>query len=205
LVSEKKLPMEPKITYEAGQSHLDQEELAGLKLVGIKDWTEILNQESKGIAKTVVWTEKNQFSTEKIFTELFIREIHKRMFGEVWTWAGKYRLSNKTLGVEKGLISKELKQLFNNIKFWIESESYDADEITIRFIHRLMQIQCFSNGNARHAKLMADIVIENVFNGDIFTWGESLNDPKLQREKFLEALKKADKGKMEDLVKLARL
>ena len=197
--------MEPKITYEAGQSHLDQEELAGLKLVGIKDWTEILNQESKGIAKTVVWTEKNQFSTEKIFTELFIREIHKRMFGEVWTWAGKYRLSNKTLGVEKGLISKELKQLFNNIKFWIESESYDADEITIRFIHRLMQIQCFSNGNARHAKLMADIVIENVFNGDIFTWGESLNDPKLQREKFLEALKKADKGKMEDLVKLARL
>ena len=197
--------MEPKITYEAGQSHLDQEELAGLKLVGIKDWTEILNQESKGIAKTVVWTEKNQFSTEKIFTELFIREIHKRMFGEVWTWAGKYRLSNKTLGVEKGLISKELKQLFNNIKFWIESESYDADEITIRFIHRLMQIQCFSNGNARHAKLMADIVIENVFNGDIFTWGESLNDSKLQREKFLEALKKADKGKMEDLVKLARL
>jgi len=197
--------MEPKITYEAGQSHLDQEELAGLKLVGIKDWTEILNQESKGISKTVVWTEKNQFSTEKIFTELFIREIHKRMFGEVWTWAGKYRLSNKTLGVEKGLISKELKQLFNNIKFWIESESYDADEITIRFIHRLMQIQCFSNGNARHAKLMADIVIENVFNGDIFTWGESLNDPKLQREKFLEALKKADKGKMEDLVKLARL
>jgi len=197
--------MEPKITYEAGQSHLDQEELAGLKLVGIKDWTEILNQESKGISKTVVWTEKNQFSTDKIFSELFIREIHKRMFGEVWTWAGKYRLSNKTLGVEKGLISKELKQLFNNIKFWIESESYNADEITIRFIHRLMQIQCFSNGNARHAKLMADIVIENVFNGDIFTWGESLNDPKLQREKLLDALKKGDKGKMEDLMKLARL
>jgi len=197
--------MEPKLDYQAGQSHLDQEEIAGLKIAGIKDWSEILTSESKSIAKVVIWTEKNQFTTEKIFTELFIREIHKRMFGDVWQWAGKYRLSNKTMGVEKSLISKELKQLFNNIKFWIESESYNADEITIRFIHRLMQIQCFPDGNARHAKLMADIVIENVFNGDIFTWGESLDDPKLQREKLLDALKKADKGRMEDLVKLARL
>lgn len=197
--------MEPKLVYEAGQSHLDKEELEGLKLSGIKDWKEIIAHESKSISKTITWTEKNQFSTEKIFSELFIREIHKRMFGDVWSWAGKYRLSNKTMGVEKTLISKELKQLFNNIKFWIESESYDPDEITIRFIHRLMQIQCFPDGNARHAKLMADIVIEHVFNGDIFTWGESLNNPKLQREKFLDALKKADKGKMEDLIKFARL
>jgi fido (protein-threonine AMPylation protein) len=109
------------------------------------------------------------------------------------------------MGVEKALISKELKQLFNNIKFWIESESYDPDEITIRFIHRLMQIQCFPDGNARHAKLMADIVMEHVFNGDGFTWGSSLQNPSLAREKFLEALKKADKGKMEDLLKIARL
>jgi len=197
--------MEPNVVYETGQSHLDSEELAGLKITGIKELSDVLPFESKNIAKATVWSEKNQFGSDKIFTEIFIREIHKRMFGDVWQWAGKYRLSNKSMGVEKSLISKELKQLFSNTKFWIESESYNPDEIAIRFMHRLMQLQCFPGGNARHAKLMSDIVIEHILNGEIFTWGESLNDPKLAREKFLDALKKADKGKMDDLLKIARM
>lgn len=196
--------MELKLVYKTGQSQLDQEELAGLKITSCSNADDIEIQESKSILKAIAWTEKNMFSPDKIFTEVFIKEIHKRMFGDVWTWAGKYRLSNKSLGVDKSLISSEVKQVISNTRFWIESESYDTDEIAIRFMHRLMQVQCFSGGNARHAKLMADVVIEHVLNGDVFTWGASLNNSELAREKFLDALKKADKGKMDDLIKFSR-
>ena len=197
--------MELKTAYYPGQAQLDHEELAGLKLQGIKDLTEVIPYETKNILKASTWAEKNLFGPEKIFTELFIKEIHKRMFGDVWDWAGKYRLGNKTMGVDFKLIRQELKQLFSNTMFWIENENYQPDEIAIRFMHRLMQIQCFPGGNARHARLMADIVIEHVLNGDIFTWGKTLNNAELAREKFLDALKKADKGKMDELLKIARL
>jgi Fic-DOC domain mobile mystery protein B len=197
--------MELKTVYQPGQAQLEKEELGGLKITGITILSEVLPHETKNITKATTWAEKNQFGPEKIFTEPFLKEIHKRMFCDVWDWAGKYRLGNKTMGVDFKLIRQELKQLFSNTMFWIENESYDPDEIAIRFMHRLLQIQCFPDGNARHAQLMADIVSEHILNGEIFTWGSSLNDPKQAREKFLDALKKADKGKMDDLLKIARI
>lgn len=92
----------------------------------------------------------------------------------------------------------------SNTRFWIEDESYTMDEIAIRFSHRLMQIQAFPDGNARHARIMGNVILEHLLNSEIFTWGESIPDPKKNREAFLEALRKADKGKMDELLKFAR-
>jgi Fic-DOC domain mobile mystery protein B len=195
---------ELKIIYIEGQNHLSEEDIAGLKLTDLTNYSDIKLAEEKGVAKTTAWVEKNYFKSERIFTEAFIKEIHKRMLGEVWHWAGKYRLANKNLGVDKLKISSELKQLMSNTKFWIEDESYTMDEIALRFAHRLMQIQAFPDGNARHAKIMANVILEHLLNSEIFTWGESIADPIKNREKFLDALKKADKGKMDELMKFAR-
>ena len=195
--------MELNLDYKIGQTPLDPTELAGLKLKSIKTAEELEIQEHKGISKTQTWLDKNNFDSDKIFTELFLKEIHKRMFGDVWNWAGKYRLVNKTRGVEKGLISKEIKQVFSNSLVWIESESYEPDEIAIRFMHRLVQIQCFPNGNARHAKLMADIIIEHIFYGEAFTWGENYSKDEA-RTKFISCLQKADKGDIKGLLAFAR-
>lgn len=190
--------------YIEGQAHLDEEELGGLKIGDLNTILAIKELEDKGIAKTVAWTEKNYFKAERIFTEAFIKEIHKRMFGEVWNWAGKFRLSNKNLGVDKIKISSEIKQLISNTRFWIEDETYTPDEIAVRFAHRLMQIQCFPDGNARHARIMTDVILEHLLNHEIFTWGESIPDPDKNRETFLDVLRKADKGKMDELLKFAR-
>lgn len=196
--------MSIELIYIEGQNQLNEEELSGLKIEGLKSYSDIHDAEEAGIKKTVAWVEKNYFKPEKIFTEAFIKEIHKRMFADVWNWAGKYRLANKNLGVDKIKISSELKQLMSNTKFWIEDESYDMDEIAVRFAHRLMQIQAFPDGNARHAKIMANVILEHLLNSEIFSWGESIPDPEKNRAEFLEALRKADKGKMDDLLKFAR-
>ncbi|MBI3135587.1 MAG: mobile mystery protein B [Bacteroidetes bacterium] len=196
--------MELKITYVEGQNQLNEEELNGLKLTELTTYAEICTAEERGIAKTTAWVEKNYFKAEKIFTEAFLKEIHKRMLSEVWLWAGKFRLHNKNLGVDKIKISSELKQLMSNTRFWIEDESYTMDEIALRFAHRLMQIQPFPDGNARHAKIMANVILEHLLNSEIFTWGESITNPEKNREAFLDALRKADKGKMDDLLKFAR-
>lgn len=196
--------MDSALKYIEGQSMLHAEELAGLKNPELRSYAEINEAEAPAIAKTIAWVEKNYFKSERIFTETFLKEIHKRMFSEVWTWAGKFRTVNKNLGVDKIKISSELKQLMSNTKFWIEDESYTMDEIAIRYAHRLMQIQPFSDGNARHAKIMSNVILEHLLNSEIFTWGESIPDPAKNRAAFLDALRKADKGKMDDLLKFAR-
>lgn len=195
--------MELKLTYIEGQHELNDEELNSLKTPGLSH-EEILDAEAKGVAKTTAWVEKNYFKPDRIFTEAFLKEIHKRMLGDVWMWAGKFRLHNKNMGVDKIKISSELKQLMSNTRFWIEDESYTMDEIALRFAHRLMQIQPFPDGNARHAIIMGNVILEHLLNSEIFTWGESITDPAKKRAAFLEALRKADKGKMDDLLRFAR-
>lgn len=195
--------MEIKFNYKTGQTPYDDSELEGLKLKNIKSQEELEANELKGIVKTKAWLDKNNFESEKIFTEPFLKEIHKRMFGDVWSWAGKYRSINKTRGVEKTLIAKEIKQAISNTLLWIESESYEPDEIAIRFMHRLMQIQCFPNGNAKHAKLMADIIVEHIFYGDAFSWGRKYGEAD-NYAKFISCLQNADKGKIKDLLLFAR-
>ena len=82
------------------------------------------------------------------------------MLGEVWTWAGAYRTTGKNIGVDPAQIRMELLSLFDDTKYWIENSTYPIDEIAIRFHHRLVAIHPFANGNGRHARLMADHLIQ---------------------------------------------
>ena len=106
-----------------------------------------------------------------LITEDFLKAVHKRMYGNVWAWAGAFRKTNKNIGVDKWQIATELKTLLGDTLYWINNNTYPPEEITIRFKHRLVSIHCFPNGNGRHSRLMADIVIEKVFKQPIYTWG----------------------------------
>jgi len=98
-------------------------------------------------------------------------KLHKRMFGKVWNWAGHLRQKDKNIGVPFWQIEMDLKNLCDDVKAWIENESYFHDEMGVRFHHRLVSIHLFPNGNGRHARLMADLLIENVLGQPRFTWG----------------------------------
>lgn len=127
------------------------------------------------------------------------------MYGEVWKWAGKFRTSEKNLGVPHYLISTELKRLLDDAQYWIFNAIFSPDEIAIRFKHRLVCIHCFPNGNGRHSRVMADLIIEKIFSLPLFTWGHSpLSEHDSARAKYLAALKKADLHDYQELMDFAR-
>jgi Fic-DOC domain mobile mystery protein B len=127
------------------------------------------------------------------------------MYGTVWVWAGEFRKTNKNIGVDKWQIPTELKYLLDDVKFWYANNTYHPDELAIRFKHRLVSIHCFANGNGRHSRLMADIIIEKIFKQPVFTWGAAnLVKQSDTRTAYLNAIRAADKGDFKLLIEFAR-
>lgn len=128
------------------------------------------------------------------------------MYSDVWKWAGKFRTTNKNIGVDKHEIGSYLKNLLDDCAYWIEHHTYSDDEIAIRFKHRIVSIHCFSNGNGRHSRLIADIIIKHIFGKPNFTWhSTNLKVYDNPRKEYLDALKEADAGNIHALVKFARM
>jgi Fic-DOC domain mobile mystery protein B len=191
--------------YIYGQTPLSEEEKVGLLIKSITTRGELDELEQLNIEKAVEWTLENKFSKEKILSEDFIKLVHKKMLGNVWEWAGKFRRSEKNIGVEWIRIGVELKMLLDETKYWIENNTYSSDEIAIRFKHRLVNIHCFPNGNGKHSRLMADIIIESVFGKKVFTWNISnLVKPDNVRKEYINSIRQADNGSIEPLLEFAR-
>lgn len=193
------------LEYIDGQTPLDEDEKEGLLIPTIATRGELDEFEQNNIEQAILWTLSRSFKAENVFTEAFIRNVHVRMYGNIWAWAGEFRKSNKNIGVDKWQISTELKTLLDDVKFWHDNSTWPPDELAIRFKHRLVSIHCFPNGNGRHSRLMADIVIGKIFRQPVYTWGAaSLVRQSNQRTAYLTAVKAADKGNMLPLIDFAR-
>jgi Fic-DOC domain mobile mystery protein B len=126
------------------------------------------------------------------------------MLGEVWRWAGKFRVSERNLGIAFYEIPVALRQLLDDTKAWIEYRTYPPDEIAVRFHHRLVQIHAFPNGNGRHARLMTDLLVMGL-GGERFSWGSAnLQDADAVRQRYIAALEAADNHDITPLLAFAR-
>jgi Fic-DOC domain mobile mystery protein B len=193
------------LEYINGQTPLDEDEKEGLLLPTIATRGELDEFEQQNIEQAVQWTLMRNFKQQAVFSEEFVREVHWRMFNNVWAWAGEFRKTNKNIGVDKWQVSIELKILLDDVIYWIEHNTCSPDEIAVRFKHRLVTIHCFPNGNGRHSRLMADIIIEKIFKRPVFSWGAStLLAEGGSRAAYLKALKSADNGDYSLLLAFAR-
>lgn len=193
------------LRYIYGQTPLEEDEKEGLLIESITTRGELDEFEQLNIIQAVEWTLSRKLDREYILSEGFIRELHRRMFGDVWSWAGTFRKSNKNIGVDKTLISTSLKQLLENAKIWIDKSVYSEDETAVRLKHGIVNIHCFPNGNGRHSRLMADVVIAHIFNRPVFTWGQKdLVRQNVVRRSYFDALKEADNGNIKPLTEFAR-
>ncbi|RYG07550.1 MAG: mobile mystery protein B [Chitinophagaceae bacterium] len=191
------------LQYGPGQTPLSEEEKGGLLISGVSQHGELDEHEQLNIEQAVLWSLSKK-KAENILSEQFIKLLHKKMFGTVWDWAGTFRKSEKNIGIKWINITIELKKLLLDVLFWIENNTYVPAEIAIRFKHRLVCIHCFPNGNGRHSRLMADILLTALDNG-VFTWGQSkMNNPDNVRKEYISALKKADNGNIEPLISFAK-
>ena len=126
------------------------------------------------------------------------------MFGNVWKWAGKYRTSGKNIGVDPYKITTELQELLDSAAYWIEHETYDPTEIAARFHHKLVYIHPYPNGNGRHSRMAADLLLRSM-GQETFTWGsQSLTSPEETRLEYIAALRAADGHDYKKLIKFVR-
>lgn len=191
--------------YEDGQTPLNEEEKEGILIKSITTHGELDEHEQLNIEKAIEWIIGLKLEKERILTEEFIKTLHKKMLGKVWRWAGEFRRSEKNIGVKWINIGIDLRTLLDDTKFWIENKTFPPDEIAIRFKHRLVNIHCFPNGNGRHSRIMADIIIESVFGETIFTWNHSnMVKANETRAEYIKSIREADKGNIERLINFAR-
>ena len=191
--------------YVDDQTPLDEDEKEGLLIGTITTRSDLDQFEQLNIEKAVAWSIHINFNKNSLFTEDFIKALHMRMFGEVWEWAGSYRRSNKNIGVDWIKIGVELKLLLDDTVYWIDNKTFDPDEIAIRFKHRLVKIHCFPNGNGRHSRMMADLIISSVYGKEVFSWKSStMVKPDETRKEYITAIQLADQGDIKPLLQFAR-
>lgn len=179
-----------KFNYSPRATPLDPDEIEGLIPTHIQIQGQLNAWELQNILEGEQWAfgrrHKDLLSIE------FVCGFHKRMFGNTWRWAGKFRTTEKNIGVDPAQIASELKKLCGDVAYQVEHGSYPLDEIAARFHHRLTWIHPFPNGNGRHARTITDVFL--VARGaPRFTWGEDdLVAAGETRKRYIEALRAAD-------------
>jgi Fic-DOC domain mobile mystery protein B len=193
--------MTAQLDYPPGATPLDADELASLIPGHINTQGELNEWEQLNIVQGEQWARKQR---KEILSEGFLRQLHKQMFGETWKWAGEFRKSDKNIGVDWLHIGVELKKLFDDVRYQVEHCTFPADEIAVRFHHRLVAIHPFPNGNGRHARMMADLLVERL-GRPRFSWGSrSLVDAGETRLNYIAALQTADARDIAPLLAFAR-
>ena len=189
------------LDYPPGATPLDADELASLIPNHITTQGELNEWEQLNIVQGELWAYKQR---KEILNEGFLRQLHKQMFGETWTWAGEFRKSDKNIGVDWLHIGIEVKKLLDDVRYQVEHGTFPADEIAVRFHHRLVVIHPFPNGNGRHARMFADLLVERL-GRPRFTWGSrSLVEASETRQNYIAALQAADARDITSLLAFAR-
>ena len=184
--------MIPNLNQSPGNTPLNEEELAGI-IPALAAREELNEWERKNILEANEWAlNPRVLKRHDPLIEPYLRELHRRMFNRTWKWAGRYRKSNKNLDVPFHQIMNNLAALLGDTHNWLDHDTFDLDEIAVRFHHRLVSVHAFSNGNGRHARLVADVIV--VKNGrERFTWGaRTLMDAGPTRAEYIRCLQAAD-------------
>ncbi len=88
------------LEYIEGQTPLEQEEMDGLLISTSATRGELDEFEQHNIEKAIMWSLNRSFKADIIFNERFIRKLHTQMYGDVWSWTGEFRKTNKNIGMD---------------------------------------------------------------------------------------------------------
>lgn len=173
-----------------GQTPLDPDEVAGLKPRHIATQGELDEWEAHNILKASRWIARQK--KLDVLNDHFCRELHVKMFDDTWKWAGTFRKSDKNIGCDWTQIAVNLRQLLDNMAYWLEHNVFPPEEVAVRFHHRLVWLHAFPNGNGRHARLMTDCLLRQCGLAP-FSWGRgNLVTANEVRQRYIQALRAAD-------------
>jgi Fic-DOC domain mobile mystery protein B len=183
-----------------GGTPLDPDELEGLKFRHINTRGELDELEQVNIEDGLLWLTRRRKTD--ILTEQFMRALHHRLFGDIWKWAGQFRLTEKNIGIDPVQIGMQLQMLLDDARYWADHGTFLPLEAAARFHHRLVQIHPFPNGNGRHARIAADSYLSECFNHTPIDWaaGHDLQNSSVRRDAYIAALRTADAGDVAPLL-----
>lgn len=177
-----------------GATPLTEAELQGLRLP-LLTRSELNLAEAQNIGSAVSWVFSRRLRPASVTSETWLANLHKRMYGEVWTWAGQYRTADRNLGVPHWQIRVDMRNLEADVHTWLAETSsgrFGNDECAVRFGYRLVAIHPFPNGNGRWSRLASDALIV-ALGGRQFTWGgTALVGSSTLRRNYITALQTAD-------------
>ncbi len=178
-----------------GATPLHPDELGGLKHRHVTTRVQLDELEQVNIQSGMAWAARQRGD---VLRDAFAVTLHKRLFGEVWDWAGSFRTTGKNIGVDPIRIGVELRMLMDDARYWVDHKTYPPVEAAIRLHHRMVLIHPFANGNGRHARIMADTVLTRVYKVAPIDWagGYDLQQMNERRTAYIAALKAADRGDM---------
>jgi Fic-DOC domain mobile mystery protein B len=181
-----------KFEYAPCATPIDLNEAAGLIPAHLTLQRELNEYEEANILEATEWLLARRRGDP--LDERFIHLVHRRMFNQTWKWAGKPRRSDKNIGVSWYEIPVRLRQMLGDVRAQIQHSAYSPNEIAARYHHRLVVIHVYPNGNGRHARLMADLLLTQLA-GRQFEWGRgSLVAANELRARYIAALRAADAG-----------
>ena len=192
----------------AGETSLTAEDLQGLRLSLMTTRSQLSAVEGPNIVSGKQWALNSRKSRiPEMLSIDYIQELHRQMLGEVWQWAGEIRSTELQNDFAAAVhdIRPELAKLYADaVEHWLRQLS--PDEFAVRVHHRVVKIHPFRNGNGRHSRLLADLLLERHFKLEPFTWGGNalLSDSDPNRPAYLDGLKVADKGDYRQLLALCR-
>lgn len=172
-----------------------------LLIPGVEYWDELNEYEALNVQKAIKHFIFGKTKKWPITDPMFLRRVHGEMFGDVWGWAGQWRKGATILGVPFTDIGMEVRKLCDDLSYWLENKTFSDEEMAIRYHHRLVWIHMFVNGNGRHARVMADLLMRYL-DQEPFSWGGEWNER--QRERYIKAIEAADQHSYEELLRFAR-
>jgi Fic-DOC domain mobile mystery protein B len=192
--------------YPPGATPLDPEEAEALIPLHITTQGQLNEWELANILEGRKWAfSPRRLANTDLLSLDFMQTLHERMFNQTWKWAGSFRRTEKNIGVAPEQIAMHLRNLCEDVKMQIEHRSWPPDEIATRFHHRLVSIHPFPNGNGRHSRLMADLLLSTRLGLEPFTWGaDDLVAEGAVRTRYIEALRLADMRKYTALLEFVR-
>jgi len=186
-----------------GETPLDPDEREGLRFKHVTTRSELDHLEQANIQEGLQWLPRRR--DKDILNEAFVRELHRRLFGQVWIWAGSFRKTEKNIGIDPRRISVQLRLLLDDVRYWVEHDTYPPLVACLRMHHRLVYIHLFPNGNGRHARIMADVLMTEIYKGKPIEWigGYDLQAMNDRRTAYVQALRLADRGDYAALLRFA--
>jgi Fic-DOC domain mobile mystery protein B len=174
-----------------GTTPLSPDELDGLRLTWVTTRGQVLEQEAKGLQRVALDHLRRVPALSTMLDDVWVRRLHYRIFGHVWAWAGKYRRSGKSIGVDWMQVPVAVRNLVADAAAWFEHD--DVDRAAARLHHRLVEVHPFPDGNGRHARMYTDLCLRAAGVAP-FSWGRHRPEPDAdKRTAYLAALRVADR------------